>query len=70
MDDLYQTLNWKLESGSHTFPGPDGGTCINEAVVVAAGYKYRPVRTIKDLPPSFSRPICALTSLHRANGSA
>jgi hypothetical protein len=24
-------LNWKLPEGSHDFPGPDGGTCINEA---------------------------------------
>jgi hypothetical protein len=33
-------LNWKLKQGSHTFPGKDGGTCINEAAVVAAGFPY------------------------------
>ncbi len=26
-------LNWRLLPGSHAFPGPDGGTCINEAAV-------------------------------------
>ncbi len=33
-------LNWKLLRGSHEFPGPDGGTCVNEAAIVAAGYPY------------------------------
>jgi len=28
-------LEWKLLRGSHEFPGPDGGTCVNEAAVVA-----------------------------------
>ena len=37
-------LNWKLKVGSHTFPGKDGGTCINEAAIVAAGFDYQPVR--------------------------
>jgi hypothetical protein len=27
-------LNWKLLRGSHYFPGPDGGTCVNEAAIV------------------------------------
>jgi hypothetical protein len=53
-------LNWKLQRGSHTFPGPDGGTCINEAAVVAAGFPYRPVRSVYDMPACFSRPICTL----------
>src|SRR5262249_9967780 len=43
--------------GSHEFPGPDGGTCVNEAAIVAAGYPYTPVRRIDDCPPSFSRPL-------------
>jgi hypothetical protein len=60
MSEFDHILNWKLKSGSHTFPGRDGGTCINEAAVVAAGHKYRPIRTVNDMPPSFSRPICAL----------
>ena len=37
-------LNWRLKVGSHLFPGPDGGTCINEAALVAAGFEYQPVR--------------------------
>ena len=50
-------LDWKLLRGSHEFPGPDGGTCINEAAIVAAGYGYRAVHSIDDCPASFSRPI-------------
>jgi hypothetical protein len=53
-------LEWKLLRGSHEFPGPDGGTCVNEAAIVAAGYSYRPVYRVKDLPASFSRPIAML----------
>lgn len=50
-------LNWRLLSGSHKFPGPDGGTCINEAAVVAAGFEYSAVRNVDDCPPCFSRVI-------------
>jgi hypothetical protein len=60
MEAFNTILNWKLKRGSHTFPGPDGGTCINEAAVVAAGFPYRPVRTVYDMPACFSRPICTL----------
>jgi hypothetical protein len=49
-------LNWKLLRGSHYFPGPDGGTCVNEAAIVAAGHPYQAVRSIEDCPASFSRP--------------
>ena len=52
-------LNWKLLSGSHKFPGPDGGTCINEAAIVAAGFKYKEVKSADDCPPCFSRVIGA-----------
>jgi hypothetical protein len=52
-------LNWKLLRGSHKFPGPDGGTCINEAAIVAAGFKYRAVRSLADCPPCFSRVIAS-----------
>src|SRR3974390_2702384 len=55
--DFTRMLNWKLLRGSHEFPGPDGGTCINEAAIIAAGYPYRPVRRIDDCPDSFSRPL-------------
>jgi hypothetical protein len=58
--DLQRMLDWKLLRGSHEFPGPDGGTCINEAAIVAAGHAYRPVYCVKDMPASFSRPIAML----------
>jgi hypothetical protein len=43
MDGFDHILNWKLQPGSHPFPGKDGGTCINEAAIVAAGFAYRSV---------------------------
>jgi len=55
--DFGRILNWKILRGSHEFPGPDGGTCVNEAAIVAAGYPYTPVRRIDDCPASFSRPL-------------
>jgi hypothetical protein len=58
--DFQRMLEWKLLRGSHEFPGPDGGTCINEAAIVAAGYPYRAIYRVKDLPASFSRPIAML----------
>src|ERR1700704_300253 len=58
--DFQRMLDWKLLRGSHEFPGPDGGTCINEASIVAAGYPYRAVYCVKDMPASFSRPISML----------
>jgi hypothetical protein len=54
---ILDTLNWKLLAGSHDFPGPEGGTCINEAAIVAAGFEYRKVGGANDCPPCFSRPI-------------
>ena len=60
MEGFDHILNWKLKQGSHKFPGPDGGTCINEAALVAAGFAYRPVRSVEDMPICFSRPICRL----------
>jgi hypothetical protein len=60
MDRFNHLLNWKLKQGSHTFPGKDGGTCINEAAIVAAGFPYQPVRSVHEMPDCFSRPICAL----------
>jgi hypothetical protein len=55
--DFGRILNWKILRGSHEFPGPDGGTCVNEAAIIAAGYPYTPVRRIDDCPTSFSRPL-------------
>ena len=60
MEAFDSILNWKLKRGSHRFPGPDGGTCINEAAIVAAGFPYQPVRSVQDMPACFSRPICTL----------
>src|SRR3954452_23342158 len=60
MDGFDQILNWKLKEGSHRFPGKDGGTCINEGALVAAGFEYRPIRGVEELPECFSRPICRL----------
>lgn len=60
MEGFDHLLNWKLKAGSHCFPGPDGGTCINEAALVAAGFAYQPIRYETDMPECFSRPICCL----------
>ncbi|MDP4003505.1 hypothetical protein [Methylobacterium sp. NEAU K] len=57
--DFEKILNWRLLAGSHPFPGPEGGTCINEAAIVAAGLPYRAIRSSADCPPCFSRPIAA-----------
>src|ERR1044072_8397062 len=59
MFDFNPILHWKLLAGSHEFPGPDGGTCINEAAIVAAGFAYREVGSVEDCPPCFSRPLAA-----------
>jgi hypothetical protein len=61
MDSFDHILNWTLKRGSHMFPGQDGGTCINEAAIVAADFPYQPVYAVEDMPDCFSRPICALT---------
>jgi hypothetical protein len=55
--EFQRMLEWRLLRGSHQFPGPDGGTCINEAAIVAAGHPHRSVYSIKDLPKDFSQPI-------------
>jgi hypothetical protein len=60
MDTFDHILHWTLKQGSHVFPGKDGGTCINEAAIVAAGFPYQPVRAVEDMPACFSRPICRL----------
>jgi hypothetical protein len=60
MDSVDHILHWRLKRGSHTFLGQDGGTCINEAAIVVAGFPYRPVQSVQYMPGCFSRPICAL----------
>lgn len=59
LDAFAPLLNWRLLKGSHAFPGPDGGTCINEAALVAAGLPYRAITASEDCPPCFSRPLAA-----------
>lgn len=54
---LHKMLDWRLLESSHDFPGPDGGTCINEAAVVAAGFEYRSIAGPRDFPPCFSVPL-------------
>jgi hypothetical protein len=63
MDHFDHILHWTLKRGSHAFPGRDGGTCINEAAIVAAGFRYQPVRSVESMPACFSRPICRLAML-------
>src|SRR5918998_6964847 len=58
MEGFGYILDWELQQGSHTFPGKDGGTCINEAAIVAAGFPYQPVGSVENMPDCFSRPIC------------
>jgi hypothetical protein len=60
MEGFDHILRWKLLRGSHDFPGKDGGTCINEAAIVAAGFEYRRVHSVNDMPSCFSRPISQL----------
>src|SRR3954464_16017302 len=60
MDGFDHILNWKLKAGSHPFPGKDGGTCINEAALVAAGFPCQAVKSAEEMPSCFSRPICRL----------
>ena len=60
MSDFDHILNWKLLAGSHTFPGLDGGTCINEAAIVACGFRYQSILSVHHMPDCFSRPICGL----------
>ncbi|HEX2552571.1 MAG TPA: hypothetical protein VHL98_02645 [Microvirga sp.] len=63
MQGFDHLLDWSLKAGSHAFPGPAGGTCINEAALVAAGFAYREIRTAEEMPPCFSRPICRFAML-------
>ena len=63
MDGFDHILNWTLKKGSHQFPGPDGGTCINEAALVAMGFEYRPIAAAWQMPDCFSHPICRLAML-------
>jgi hypothetical protein len=58
MEVFDHVLHWRLLRDSHEFPGKHGGTCINEAAVVATGFEYRRVCTAQDMPSCFSRPIC------------
>ena len=50
-------LDWRLLTGSHEWPGPDGGTCINETAIVVAGFHYSPIGGPEDFPPCFSTEL-------------
>ena len=63
MKQFEQILNWNLLDGSHEFPGPDGGTCINEAAIVAAGFPYKRVNGLADIPKCFD-PVIAVFALN------
>lgn len=63
MKGLAEILNWKLLKGSHGFPGPAGGTCINEAAIVVAGFPYQEVTSSEDLPKCFC-PVIGTYALH------
>ena len=53
MEGFDHILNWRLLRGSHEFPGKDGGTCINEAAVIAAGFDYRRIYNVTQMPSCF-----------------
>jgi hypothetical protein len=59
MNTFKHILNWELKRGSHPFPGKDGGTCINEAAIVAAGF-----------PTGRSEPSRACRPASRARSAA
>jgi hypothetical protein len=61
MTDFAPILNWTLLHGSHDFPGPDGGTCINEAAIVASGFAYQRVGHANDLPACFCPVVGAFS---------
>jgi hypothetical protein len=69
MDTFHHLLNWKLKRGSHRFPGADGGTCVNEAALIAAGFTYISIAAASDMPTCFSRPICQLTMFLNDNST-
>jgi hypothetical protein len=60
-------LHWKLMAGSHKFPGRSGGTCINEAALIATGFEYKPISSADQMPECFSRPICRLAMILNDN---
>lgn len=53
-------VSWYLENGGHSAPKANGGTCINEAALVAAGFEHKQVGSSRNLPPCFSRPLAQL----------
>ena len=55
VEEFNHLLNWKLKAGSHPFPGKDGGTCINEVALIAAGFEYKPIRWVEEMPDCFPR---------------
>ena len=52
MDGFDHILNWKLNVGSHPFPGKDGGTCINEAALVPSASRIGQSRPLTICRPA------------------
>jgi hypothetical protein len=55
--DFQQFANFRLARGSHKQPNKGGNICVNEAAVIAAGFRYREIRDVSCLPDCFSRPV-------------
>lgn len=51
--------NLRLSAGCHDFPKDTGHICVNEAAILFAGYKYRPVQIATNCPRCFSRVIAS-----------
>jgi hypothetical protein len=59
MEGFDHILNRKLLRGSHDLPGKDGGTCINEAAIIAAGFEYRALRVQRHAELLFALNLAA-----------
>lgn len=57
-----------LAKGAHEYTWPIGPVCLLEASIVMAGFPYRPVRSGRDLPDSFS-PSLSVFGIHLNEGS-
>src|ERR1700733_12195418 len=56
-------MRWKLASGSHDHPTPDGETCLVETSIVAAGFPYRRIIYTGDWPRCYSNVIAIFASV-------
>ena len=63
--DFQQFANFRLARGSHKQPNKGGNICVNEAAVIAAGFRYREIRDVSCLPDCFSRPVSEYAIYHQ-----